>query len=111
MNVTLRWTPKNKESFLSYAQKDTVALVLYFTAQLTETELQDIKSFSLKITDACLDCGGTFYLPYQRFATKKQLLKAYPQLPDFIDIKKKYDPSGLFVSNWYQDYLLPTLSR
>ncbi len=111
MNVTLRWTPKNKESFLSYAQKDTVALVLYFTAQLTETELQDIKSFSLKITDACLDCGGTFYLPYQRFATKKQLLKAYPQLPDFIDKKKKYDPSGLFVSNWYQDYLLPTLSR
>ena len=110
MNVTLRWTPKNTESFLSYAQKDTVAFVLYFTAQLTEKELKDIKSFSVKLTDACLDCGGTFYLPYQRFATKKQLLKAYPQLPQFIAQKQKYDPSGIFVSNWYYDYLKPTLS-
>jgi decaprenylphospho-beta-D-ribofuranose 2-oxidase len=110
MNVTLRWTPKNTESFLSYAQKDTIALVLYFTAQLTEKELSEIKSFSLKITDICLNCGGTFYLPYQRFATKKQLLKAYPQLPKFIEKKKEYDPLGLFASNWYQYYLLPALS-
>lgn len=110
MNVTLRWTPKNTESFLSYAQKDTVALVLYFTTQPTEKELREIKSFSLKITNICLDCGGTFYLPYQRFATKKQLLKAYPQLPTFIEKKKIYDKSELFASNWYQDYLIPVLS-
>lgn len=111
MNVTLRWTPKNTESFLSYAQKDTVAFVLYFTCQMNEQELKNITSFSRDITNVCLDCGSSFYLPYQRFATKSQLLKAYPQLPQFIEKKKEYDPAQIFTSNWYQDYLVPALDQ
>lgn len=110
MNVTLRWTPINTESFLSYAQKNTVAFVIYFTTQLTEKELKNIEVFSVKLTDLCLHCQGTFYLPYQRFATKQQLLKSYPVLPLFITKKQEYDPASLFTSNWYQNYLIRTLS-
>lgn len=105
MNVTLRWTPKDHESFLSYGQKDTIAFVLYFS--IKPDEVKKIKKYSQSLIDACLKTGGSFYLPYQRFATKCQLLQSYPMLPKFVEEKKKYDPLNLFISSWYQDYILP----
>ena len=107
LNVTLRWTPKNEESFLSYSKQDTVAFVLYFTCKMNDEDLLDAKKFTIDITKVCLDVGGTFYLPYQRFATKSQLLEAYSQLPEFMKKKKVYDSSSLFVSNWYKEYIQP----
>ena len=108
LNVTLRWTPKDCESFLSYNQKDTIAFVLYFT--MKPEELKIVEKYSKLLIDACLKVGGSFYLPYQRFATKRQLLAAYPILPEFVAQKKKYDPLNLFISSWYQDYILPAVA-
>ncbi len=109
LNVTVRWTPKDCESFLSYSTQDTIAFVLYFT--IKPDEVEKVKKYSQSLIDACLKSGGTFYLPYQRFATKWQLLASYPKLPEFVEQKKKYDPSNLFISSWYQDYILPAVSH
>lgn len=111
LNVTLRWTPKNNESFLSYSHEDTIAFVLYFTASLKTKQIKLIEKYTQELTDACLKCRGTFYLPYQRFATKQQLLQGYPTIQDFIKHKEHFDPSCLFVNNWYCDYILPTLTK
>lgn len=106
LNVTLRWTPSNTESFLSYAQSDTIAFVLYFTTDLDDTSLNNVKKYSKKLIDACLKCKGTFYLPYQQFATSQQIHTSYPMMKHFIKQKQIYDPQGIFTNNWYQNYLL-----
>ena len=54
------------------------------------------------LIDACLSEGGRFFLPYQLHYTAKQLLAAYPQLPDVLAKKRELDPRGLFTSTWYR---------
>jgi FAD/FMN-containing dehydrogenase len=48
--------------------------------------------------------GGSFYLTYNRFAARSELDAAYPQFSDFLMLKKKYDPSEIFQSEWYRYY-------
>ena len=42
-----------------------------------------------------------YYLTYHKWATADQLLAYYPQFPEFLCAKKRYDPDEIFVSNWY----------
>jgi len=110
LNTTARIVPKCTESFLSYAQQDCIALVLYFTTKLDNQSINNIKSYTHQLTESCLSNNGTFYLTYQQFATKKQLLKAYPKLPEFIEKKKKYDSKGVFMNEWYKNYISKLLT-
>jgi len=55
-----------------------------------------------RLIDLALERGGSFHLTYHRWATARQLLAAYPQLPAFLDAKRAHDPDGLFQSDWYR---------
>ena len=55
--------------------------------------------------------GGTFYLPYQLFYSKKQLARAYPNIDAFFALKMKYDPIGLFSNRFYEKYGAPAEPR
>src|SRR5260370_5417436 len=48
--------------------------------------------------------GGTYYLTYHRYATRKQVETCYPQFAEFLRLKKKYDPEERFQSDWYRHY-------
>jgi FAD/FMN-containing dehydrogenase len=56
------------------------------------------------LIDLALDRGGSYFLTYHRWARKDQVLKAYPQFPEFLRLKKKYDPDERFQSEWYRHY-------
>jgi hypothetical protein len=43
-------------------------------------------------------------LPYQLYYSQEQLHKAYPEVDDFFAVKKKYDPSEIFMNKWYEKY-------
>ena len=45
---------------------------------------------------------GTYYLTYHRFARREQVLACYPNFAEFLKLKKEYDPSGRFQSDWYR---------
>ena len=57
-----------------------------------------------KLTDASLDLGGGFYLTYHRAATASQVARAYPRFREFLAMKERYDPAGVFQSDWYRHY-------
>src|SRR6266404_4187004 len=48
--------------------------------------------------------GGSYYLTYHRYATRKQVEACYPQFAEFLRLKKKYDPDERFQSDWYRHY-------
>lgn len=50
------------------------------------------------------DCGGRFYLPYRLHATKEQFERAYPQAREWIELKRKHDPEGLFQNRLFEQY-------
>ena len=41
---------------------------------------------------------------YHRWATRQQIKTCYPQFPEFLRMKRKYDPAERFQSNWYRHY-------
>jgi hypothetical protein len=55
-----------------------------------------------RLIDVALDFGGGFYLTYHRWAKRRQLERAYPQLPAFVDAKLAHDPGERFQSDWYR---------
>jgi FAD/FMN-containing dehydrogenase len=56
------------------------------------------------LIDMAIKRGGRYYLTYHRHATRSQVEVCYPQLVDFLRLKKKYDPGERFQSEWYLHY-------
>ncbi len=106
LNVSIRYVPQNNESILSYSRQESFALVLYINIINTEAGLEKAQTWTQKLIDAVLAQGGTYYLPYQLFGQSNQLKKAYPRVPEFIKIKKKYDPHNTFSNTFLEKYHL-----
>lgn len=57
-----------------------------------------------QLMDMAVRRNGTYYLTYHRYARSEQVLACYPNFPEFLRLKKKYDPSERFLSDWYLHY-------
>lgn len=104
LNVTIRYVPKDCTSLLPYAKEDSFAFVLYVTQGLSEKEREKAIRWTRLLIDAALECRGTYYLPYQLYATQKQFETSYPEREAFIQMKKFYDPNHVFSNNFYDAY-------
>ena len=101
---TIRLIEKDDESFLAWAT-DRYACIIFnlhvvHTPQGLETAAQGFRS----LIDMAIKRGGRYYLTYHRYATRSQVDVCYPQLVDFLRMKKKYDPRERFESEWYRHY-------
>jgi hypothetical protein len=56
------------------------------------------------LIDAAIAHGGSYYLTYHRFAEPAQVRRCYPQMFEFLQLKRKYDPQERFQSDWYRHY-------
>ena len=104
INVSIRYVAADKESILSYAPEDSFALVCYINV-IRSINQNKIRSWTRELINASLSVGGTFYLPYHLYSTKDQFQKAYPKYNEFLDIKKKYDPTSRFINSLCIEYL------
>ena len=57
-----------------------------------------------RLIDMAARRAGTYDLVYHRYATRNQVERYYPQLAEFLRLKKKYDPDERFQSDWYRHY-------
>jgi len=104
LNLTVRYVPKNTESFLSYSRQDSFAIVLYINQPLSDAGKAHAIEYTRELTEAVLQNGGTYYLPYQLYAAPSQLRAAYPQFDEFLSRKREYDPQELFDSGFHEHY-------
>jgi len=104
LNVTLRDVRQDPDTFLHYADRDMIALVLLFHQKLTDTDESRMGALTQQLIDAVLSCGGRYYLPYRLEATARQFEQAYPQARNFFDLKRHYDPDELFQNEMYVRY-------
>ena len=99
---TVRLIEPDRESFLAWAQEDYAATVFNFHVEHSPEGIEKAKRDFTRIIDRALEFGGNYYLTYHRWARRDQVLKAYPQMPKFLELKKKYDPAERFQSEWYR---------
>lgn len=101
---TVRLIERDTESFLAWAKLNYAATVFNFHVDHTPEGIEKAKRQFQHIIDRALENGGSYFLTYHRWARKDQVLKAYPQMPKFLQLKRKYDPEERFQSDWYRHY-------
>ena len=104
LNATVRYTKSHDEGFLNYAKEDTFAIVLLFNQPLSEKGVAHMEQATRKIVDSALALDGTYYLTYQLFPTEQRIQAAYPNINEFFERKREFDPEERFMNNFYERY-------
>lgn len=104
LGVTVRYVPKNNDTFLTYGKKEAFSIVVYSNQNLSSTGMHKAEKMTRSLVDLALDNDGIYYLTYQKFHTKKQMKSAYPEVDEFFAKKLKYDPKEIFINKFYNYY-------
>jgi FAD/FMN-containing dehydrogenase len=101
---TVRLIKRDGESFLAWAKEDYACIVFNLHTEHSAAGINKAQAdFRRLITRAIEHCGN-YYLTYHRWATREQVEICYPQLPEFLRLKRRYDPLETFQSEWYRHY-------
>jgi FAD/FMN-containing dehydrogenase len=105
LSSTVRYVKAHKEKGLSYApNEDCLSIVLFWSQSLKTEEINKTKAWVQAVIDDAISRNGSFYLPYQQFATLEQFKNSYPGYKDFERMKTEADPDHLFLNGFYQNY-------
>ncbi len=101
---TIRAIQRDTESFLPWAKADYVCVIFNLRTPHNPAGLEKTANTFRALIDATIALKGSFFLTYHRFATVAQVEAVYPQFREWLELKKHYDPSELFMSEWYAYY-------
>src|SRR6266403_1264488 len=101
---TVRLIERDEESFLPWAKHPYACTVFNLHAVHSPEGLKRSEYAFRRLIDMAARRGGTYYLTYHRYATRNQVESCYPEIAEFVRLKKKYDPEERFQSDWYRHY-------
>ena len=101
---TIRLIEPENKTLLSWAARRYACVVFNLHVEHTPQGIEGVAEALRGLIDVALSFGGSYFLTYNRFATSEQLVRAYPQFPDFLDSKRRMDPDHVFASDWYEHY-------
>jgi FAD/FMN-containing dehydrogenase len=104
LNVSLRHALPDNETFLSWANKEVFAFVVYYKQGTDEAARKKVKQWTLEMTDAILSEQGTWYLPYQPHATVAQFQKGFPNSDKYFAVKNSVDSNHRFNNKLLDKY-------
>jgi FAD/FMN-containing dehydrogenase len=104
LNITVRDVNKDTDTFLRYADKNMLSLVMLFSQTRDAAGETQMSKMTQEMVAAVLRHDGKYYLPYRLHATQEQFFEAYPQAKKFFELKRKYDPDELFQNEFYLKY-------
>jgi FAD/FMN-containing dehydrogenase len=101
---TIRIIERDDESFLTWASEPWACVIFNLHTEHTPEGIEHTSGAFRRLIDIAIERGGTYYLTYHRWATREQVEACYPQLRQFLELKREYDPEELFQSDWYRHY-------
>ena len=104
LNVSIRHSPTDDRSLLSWAPTEVFAFVLYYKQRTTGRARRHAETWTRELIDAALEHGGRYYLPYRLHATPSQFARAYPEYAAFRQLKARLDPHGKFRNMLWDKY-------
>ena len=102
INVSIRHALPDPGTLLAWAEEEVFAFVIYYRQGTDQAAKDRVKAWSLAMIDAALASGGTYYLPYQVFASPEQFREAYPRHREFFELKRRLDPNNRFRNKLWQ---------
>ena len=93
-----------EDNALTYAPEEMFSLVLYINQSTDDAGNREMAALTAELIDLTIAHDGRFFLPYQLYYTADQLEAAYPEIEQFFETKRKYDPNELFRNTFYDRY-------
>jgi FAD/FMN-containing dehydrogenase len=100
----IRFIEEDKTTFLPWARALSACIVFNLHTEHSTQGLEQCANTMRRLIDHATNVGGRYYLTYHRFASKEQILRCYPEFPQFLQRKRDFDPDELFSSDWYLHY-------
>ena len=101
---TIRLIEKDDESMLAWATEPYACIIFNLHVIHTPQGIERAAEAFRSLIQMGMARGGRYYLTYHRHATRAQVEACYPQLPEFLRLKKEHDPQERFQSEWYRFY-------
>jgi FAD/FMN-containing dehydrogenase len=101
---TVRLIEQDDESFLAWAKQPYACIIFNLHVVHTPEGIERAGQAFRDLIDMGMKRGGRYYLTYHRHARRAQVEACYPQLPEFLRLKRRYDPDERFQSEWYRHY-------
>ncbi len=101
---TIRLIEQDRESFLAWAKKSYACVIFNLHVTHTPDGKRHAADAFRRLIDIGIRHGGSYFPTYHKHATRKQVETCYPQFPEFLKLKRKYDPGEAFQSDWYRHY-------
>jgi FAD/FMN-containing dehydrogenase len=101
---TIRLIERDDESFLPWAKQPYACTIFNLHTVHSAEGLRRSEEAFRRLIEMAANRGGTYYLTYHRYATRRQVESCYPRFVEFLRLKKKYDPEERFQSDWYRHY-------
>jgi len=101
---TVRLIEKDDETFLAWARERYACVIFNLHVEHTPTAIEAAAGAFRDLIDLGIAHGGSYYLTYHRWASREQVERCYPQMREFLALKRRYDPDERFQSSWYRHY-------
>jgi FAD/FMN-containing dehydrogenase len=101
---TIRLIERDSESFLAWAREPWVCTVMNLHVDHTPERIAKAAGDFRRLIDRAAALGGSYFLTYHRWAERAQVETCYPQMAEFLRLKKRHDPNDTFQSDWYRHY-------
>lgn len=101
---TVRLVEREDVSFLAWATQPWACVIFNLHTEHTPQGIAHSTDIFRRLIDLAVGFGGNYYLTYHRWATRTQVETCYPQLPEFLALKRQYDQEERFQSDWYRHY-------
>ena len=101
---TVRLIERDDESFLAWAKEPYACIIFNLLTLHTPDGIEASARSFRGLIGLAIARGGCYYLTYHKFAKPEQVMACYPQFKQFLDLKRKYDPTERFQSDWYRYY-------
>ena len=99
---TIRLIERDEESFLAWAKQPYACTIFNLHTVHTVEGREHSASAFRRLIDMAATRDGSWFLTYHTFGTREQLLRCYPELPEFLRLKRYHDPNERFQSQWYR---------
>jgi FAD/FMN-containing dehydrogenase len=109
INVSIRYARPDPGTLLAWARSEVFACVLYYKQGTSDVDRQAVGVWTRELIDAAIQEDGTYYLPYQIWATPEQFHAAYPNAERLFDLKRRVDPTNKFRNRLLDAYYRPAL--
>jgi len=101
---TIRLIERDNESVLAWARESWACTVMNLHVDHSAEGIAKAQEEFRRLIDRAIEFGGSYFLTYHRWASRAQVEACYPQMPEFLAAKRRYDPDEMFQSEWYRHY-------